>query len=230
MRPYIIGSGYFSRGKLTDAEGFYRVWWKNKMRFSQPKRIIIIAHGGCYASPTVMRECPADWIHLDGDLGHIHQLVRGEKPFNYSGFTMTLLTLALLAYQDECDLFFCEQDMLAFGPWPATIYGECGDAKVCYGTGQMMPAFQSLMLIKHEYIPQFVHNYLGAGIERSKENEGEQKHARLAKEHPNDYRTFSFPFDRDRPLDLSLPVFYAQQLTAEELTMLKNSGLLELPS
>jgi hypothetical protein len=228
VRPYLIGTGYFSRGKVLDAESFYRIWWKNKMRYSHPKRIIVIAHGGCHASPRTMRENPADWIFIDGDIGHVHQLVNGEKPFHYSGFTMALLTLAMLAYQDECDLFFCEQDMLAFGPWPATIYSDCGDAKVCYGTGKMMTCFQSLMLIKHEYLPQFIHNYLGEGIERSKENEGEVKHKRLAERYPNDYRPFSFGFDRDRPLDLSQPVFYAQQLNGEELTSLKNAGLLEL--
>jgi hypothetical protein len=228
MRRYLIGTGYFARDP-ADSERFYRIWWRNKRKYaSQTVRIIVLAHGGHHVSPRVLRECPADWIHLDGDLGHIHHLTNQERPFHYSGFTIALLTLALLAYQDECDLFFCEQDMLAFGPWVEKIYEESGEAKVIYGGGHLMPAFQSLMLIKHEYLPQFVHTYLGAGTEREKSNEGEQKHARLARQFPDDYKTFSFGFDRDRPLDLSQPVFYAQHVTGEELTLLKNAGLLEL--
>lgn len=228
MRDYIIGTGFFERNGHENAEWFYRLWWKNKKRYSSPKRIFVMAHGGGSVSARTMRECPADWIHLDGDLGHIHQINNGTKPFDWSGFTIALATLCLLAYQDECDLFFAEQDMLAFGPWPATIYGDIKDAKVAYGKGQMMPCFQSLMLIKHEYLPTFVATYVPRGSEKNKGDEGERRMAKLIEQFPSDYQAFSFPFDRDRPLDLSLPVFYGQQFTMEELTALKNAGLLEM--
>jgi hypothetical protein len=229
MNPFIIGTGYFNRDPKTyDTESFYRTWWKNTMRYAAPKRIAVIAAGGHHVSPKTMRECPADWIHLDGDLGHIHHLTGNQKPFEYSGFTMTLLTLALLAYQNECDLIFKEQDCLAFGPYVETMYKEIGDGQMIFGTGKMMPVFQSLMLIKHWFLPHFVYRYLGCGSERDKSNEGEQKHKRLMDKEPHFFKTFSFPFDRDRPLDITLPVWYAQQCSNEELQQISKAGLLEL--
>jgi hypothetical protein len=226
MSGYIIGSGYFQRNPGDDAEAFYKIWWKNKVKYAQPKRIVVIAAGGHHVSPKTMRECPADWIHLEGDLGHIHHLTGNLKPFEFSGFTMTLLSLCLLAYQDECDLLWAEQDMLAFGPFVETMYREMGDAQMTFGTGKLMPVFQSLMLIKHWFLPHFVYRYLGCGSERDKANEGEQKHKRLFDLEPHYFKPFSFPFDRDRPLDITLPVWYAQQLTGEELTQLGEAGLL----
>lgn len=196
------------------------------MRYAQPKRIIVIAAGGHHVSPRTLRECPADWIHLDGDLGHIHHINSGQKPFDWSGFTVTLCTLALLAYQDECDLIFCEQDMLAFGPWVETMYAEIGDAKVCYGTGRMMKCFQSLMLIKHDYLPMFVATYMPAGAtEKSRDAEGEVRMEKLTRDLPCHYKAFSFPYDRDRPINPDLPVFYVQQIQIEEMEMLKGRGL-----
>lgn len=226
-RPYIIGSGFFDRGRDGGADRLYKIWWKNKIKYAKPFKIHIIAQAGHFPSRTTQRDYPADWLFIDGDLGHIHDINSGRKPYDWCAYTVALATLCHIAYMEECDLMFCEQDCLAFGPWPEKIYDECGDAKVCYGTGKLMPCFQSLMLIKHDYLPTFASTYMPRGSERDKANEGEVRMHRLAQEFPQDYKAFSFGYDRDRPFNVQDPVWYAQQISQEELTTIKEAGLLD---
>jgi hypothetical protein len=230
---YLLGTGYHcnagDKGNAKtaglSAPEFFPIWWENTI-FCGAKRIVVLATGNGPRPKTMMGQI-GRWIDLDGDLGHTHDLNTGQKPYHWCGWSIALVTLALIAYADECDYVFKESDVLAFGPWVERMYAEIGDYGMVFGKARCMPAVQSVLLCKHEFIPQFVRIYLGTGSEQEKRNEGELKFARMEKEHPHLFGRFSFGVDRDRPLPYNDEVWYAQHLTEAELAELKRRGLIE---
>ena len=220
---YIIGSGYHCRpGQNFDK--FYPVWYDNTVEYAKPEKVIVLASGGCYVKGD--HRAPGTWIHMDGDLGHVHDLNNHRKPYHWCGWSIAFVTLALLAYFDECDFIWKEQDVLAFGSWPERMYDEIGNAGMIFGSAKCMPAVQSLVLCKHQFIPEFVRLFLGTGSEQLKSNEGEIKFKRLEEQNPGKFARYSFGYDRDRPFFINDPVFYAQHLTTSEMRFLVKSGLL----
>lgn len=192
------------------------------MRFAgDAKEVFILSSGGCQVP-----DAKGQWITLKGDLGHTHDLSNGRKPYDWCGWSMTIASLALLAYANETDFIHKEQDCLAFGPWVERMYSEIGTHGCIFGTGTLMPAFQSLFLVKHDFIPEFVRIYLGTGSEKLKENEGEQKFARMKEQYPDLFCHYSFGCDRDRPIPYDAEVFYCQHLNGEELHELRRRDLI----
>lgn len=192
------------------------------MKHSSPERVIVLASGN-----NTIKGAPGQWINMAGDLGHTHDLNEHRKPYHWCGWSMAFCTLAMLAYFNESDFFFVEQDVLAFGPWVDRMYAEIGNKGMIFGSARVMPAVQSLVLCKHDFIPTFVRLFLGTGSEQLKENEGELKFARLANAHPDKFGRYSFGFDRDRPINMDDEVFYAQHWTGDELRQLRDKGLIE---
>lgn len=237
---YILGTGFFYRDKewgLRHADEEFTRWWRNKMKYAnpKPKRIFVIAHGGWHVSQKTMRECPADWIVLDGDLGHSMMLQAGTKPYQYCGWNMVYRTLSDIAYQEECDLIFAEQDCLAFGPWVERMYQDVGTDQMCFGkqlSGGPIPeyAYNGLVLCKHWFLPHFIWRYHGDGDDRgaSPYGDGEHRWQRIMNAEPHWFRHLSFGYDRQRPFNVKDEVFYIQQVSGEELTQLSEAGLLEL--
>lgn len=191
------------------------------MKYASPERVLVLASGG-HSVPNA----PGQWIPLSGDLGHVHDLNNHRKPYHWCGWSMAFCTLAMLAYFDECDFVWKEQDVLAFGPYVERMYAEIGDAGMIFGKAKCMPAVQSLVLCKHEFIPEFVRLFLGTGSEQIKANEGELKFMRLEQQNPGRFARYSFGCDRDRPLPINDPVWYAQHLNAAEMQQIVDAGLL----
>jgi len=219
-RKYTIGTGYHCRPGQT-FEKFYQTWWDNTHKYANPAKVLVIASGG-----NAPKGFPGSWLKLQGDLGHVHDLNNHRKPYHFCGWSMAFITTALVAYMNETDFIWKEQDVLAFGPWPEKMYAEIGEAGMIFGSARIMPAVQSLVLCKHWFIPEFVRLFLGSGSEQDKENEGEQKFVRLEKQNPKLFARYSFGYDRDRPFNMKDPVWYAQHLSGKELTMLVKAGLL----
>lgn len=225
---YLIGSGYHHHAH-AGTDYFFPLWWENTRR-ANPYRTIVLSSGGSTRNPPVPLMAPApQWIALDGDLGHVHDLIYGRKHFSWCSWSISIVTLALLAYFDECDFIFKEQDCLAFGPWVKQIYAESGSKQVMFGRARCMPAVQSLFLVKHAFIPEFVRLYLGTGDERSADNIGEHKFARLESENPSTFGRYSFGYDRDRPFNVKDHVWYAQKFTPAELNLLAEAKLITVP-
>lgn len=228
---YLIGTGFHSnagdKGNPKTAGlrpvDFWSLWHENTIKYARPapERIAVIGSGnGIQPFPF-----GTQWIALSGDLGHVHDLNEHLKPYHWCGWSMALVTLALLAYQNECDFVFKEQDVLAFGPWVERMYAEIGSAGMIFGRARCMPAVQSLLLCKHEFIPEFVRLFMSTGSEQEKRNEGELKFARLERDHPSLFTRYSFGYDRDRPINYDDEVFYLQHTTPDELKELRRRGL-----
>lgn len=214
MRRCFVGSGYFDTPGKHCAE-FFRTWYANTAKIIPASDIHILSVG---------RSEPASdfgiWIELEGNLGHTHDLTNGRKPYEWCGWSMGFFTLAMLAYCNESDFCYKEQDCLAFGPWLDRMYSDLGNKNCVFGDSKhrdTQACAQSLVLVRHYFIPEFVRLYLGTGDERIKENECELKFARLEKEHPDHFCRLSFGVDRDRPLPFDAEVWYAQHFTESEM-------------
>jgi hypothetical protein len=224
---YVIGTGFHSNpGPQGDALAWFysKIWLANTAAHSTPQTIYVLATGEGKRPP--MEGETTVWIELYGDLGHCGDLLSGKKNYHFGGWTMTMLTGAMMAYQCEADFIFKEQDTLAFGPWVERMYEEIGPRGCIFGSCRLMGAANSLMLIRHAFIPEFVRLYLGTGPETNEANLGEKKIAKLQADYPAKFCRFSFGFDRDRPLDLKAPVWYGQKFTAAELWQIRDAGLI----
>ena len=218
---YILGTGFFD-GKGSGSSWFFENLWKPNVRrlFQKemvPANIIIIS----VCNSRVLPDEQMIEVPLSGDLGHVHQLIGRKMPFKeneISSWEATVLSLALIAYCNESDLVFLEQDALAFGNWVSQMYNELDGKKMLFGKSRCMPCAQSIFFIRHNFLLDFVRAYLS--VDRSIKL-GEEKFLAIERLHPLDVGRFSFGFDRDRPLDFALPVWYGQKFTADELEQMK---------
>lgn len=227
---YMIVSGFHSEPG-RGLEWFHHLWWHNLMKHARPapQRVLIIADSNCSVSGG-----NGDWIIFSGDLGHGGDLLKGRKHNYLPGCPAVWMAGAMLAYINECDFIYLEQDCLAFGPWVERLYSEVTPGRfVCYGRTGSHPASTCLFLVRHSYIPLFVRDYIDEGQEDRPERIAEHKFARLAERSPEYYRQFSFRTDNDRPIYPQDAVFACQKLTPDELRLLERHGLvstIEMPA
>lgn len=223
-RRYIIGTGYHARpGRGQD--WFWHLWLENTLKYASPQEVIVLASGTAF--PKLNPEGPkTNWVYLSGDLGHCGDILHGTKPYHFSGGSAGLLALAWLCYLNECDFIHKEQDTLAFGPYVDQMYSEIGSCGCIFGNTNAMPSQQSLMLVRHEFIPELLRLYLGTPHERSPDQLGEAKFDRLQKENPGKFCRYSFGYDRGRPFNVKDVVWHAQKLTPAELREIHTAGLI----
>jgi len=221
---YLLGSGYFSQPN-SGSEWFFKLWWDNIHKYSTPKRVVIFSMGG-----HSLKYAPGDWFTVSGNLGNVGELLSKSKPYPYVGNGVAVCALALMAYSEEMDFVYHEQDLLAFGHVVETMYKECEGAGMIIGRQKSQPCANSLMLVKHHFIPSFVSWYMSSEAECDPENISEHKFARWQEKVPNEIRYYSFGYDRDRPFNIDDPVWYAQKFSVEELLLLKEKGLISFDS
>lgn len=230
---YLLGTGYYHHPDKEDwAKWFSKLWADDLVRMNpDPAKVVCVGVGACQNPFS-----PGAYVHfiqLDGNCGHIHQLIGKQepaKPHSFCGWSASIITLAMLAYTNECDFIYKEQDCLTFGPWVKQLYNELGSKKMLFGKGRGMPCAQSLFIVRHKWIPVFVQNYLGMNTDRVITDLPEHKFMRLLDIYPDQIGQFSFGVDRDRPLPFEDHVWYAQKFTPDELFSLAARSLIHLPS
>lgn len=232
---YLIGSGFSYRSGADKAKEFFEIWLKTIHRFAKPapSRIVVVCVGG--AIPDMISD-DVDVIQLEGNLGHGHHLIGKEtpaKPHAYSGWSGAFLSTAMLAYCNESDLLWQEQDCLAFGDYVGEMYRAMGTKDLLCG-GPMkaqpfMPTHQSLVLLRHSAIPEFVTLYLLCGDERDPRRLVEHKFDRITKTMGTAFLPDHF-MDRMRPIPWDKlqdhKAWSAQQFTDSELDELRKRGLI----
>jgi hypothetical protein len=221
---YVITSGFI--GKELAQQKFFKVWSDNLLSNPDvnPAKIFVICSRG-----DAPRNCPAliDLIRISGDLGHICR--DASQKHQLEGWACDVMIGALLAYNNESDFIFIEQDCLPFGPFISRLNLECGDIGMIFGYNSFMPSAQSLFLVRHAFIPQFVSDYIQAKVANAKAG-GEDIFANMEKRHGGGIcKRVSFGFDRDRPpggfeVMLKDSVWYLQQITVAELEKLRECG------
>jgi hypothetical protein len=223
---YTVCSGYHEGERRLS---FYDdLWLPNVLTHTQLSQIIIIADDGAHTGNFIEGR-GVEHLSLNGNLGHIGDLIHGNKPkHQFVGWSATVMALAMLCYQNETDMVYQEQDCLTFGDCIETMYKEIGDGKVIFGKSKLMPCSQSLFLVKHDYLPQFVADYLGVGPDTEKGFYTEEHFALLRQRKPKQWRQFSFGVDRERPNGWAdQRPMYVQQLKETELDMLAEKGMIQ---
>lgn len=222
---FLLGTSFFDGGK-PERQAMARLWVENIARMDvKPTKIVAIGEGGA--------RVPSFWgdvVRLTGDLGHIHQhLDGGPKAHHaFTGWSASVMALAMLAYIDEADFVYRESDCLAFGPWVTRLYRDCGDRGWVFGpkmtAAPWMACAQSIFLVKHATIPWFVRTFLAEGPENDRERIGETRFVRMERGMPA--ARLSFGVDRMRPIPWDDEVFYFQQPTRDDIAEANRRGLI----
>ncbi len=228
---YLLGSSFFDGGKNGPdfRREFAPIWSKNVAKFSRaPSRIVIISEG---ASKRPSVGWGTDVVRLTGDCGHCEQIIKGERPNEFSGWSASMTALAMIAYADMADFVYWEEDCLGFGDVIGQGYRDLGDGDLVFGrkmtSAPWMPCSQAFFIVRHSFIPLFVSTYLVMGGERDKQNLGEHKFCKIEQRFGSQkIRRLSFGVDRERPIPWDAPVWFAQQWTPAELEEAKNRNLL----
>jgi hypothetical protein len=140
------------------------------------------------------------------------------------------MTLALIAYTNETDLIYKEQDCLWFGHCVYRMYQEIDDGGIIFGHNwQRVPCENCMFLLKHEFIPQFVASYAASDPENAPQAICEWKFERWHRSNPNVWKKHALGVGRDRPINYNAISWYGQKFTPDEMAELKRRKLIEEP-
>ncbi len=140
-----------------------------------------------------------------------------DLPYRHD-WAASVLHGALYAYSNRMDYLYIEQDCMVHN-LPAVLE-FAKNHRVCYGYGDysMYPGWaeNSLMWVRNDALQPFICRMLTSDI---KECDGKTRmietvfHSYMC----NMYTPWPFGYGRIRPIDFTQPVFYAQQLTDQEI-------------
>lgn len=221
---YSIVSGYHWSEKSSD---FFNIWREN-IRNNAPDadRVFVIGDSGASIPPTAYGSFQQ--IELTGNLGSFMNLINGEKPHRFNGWTGVVLAGAMLCYCNESDMVFVEQDCLIFGDCIGKMREEIGESGIIFGNCSFMECEQSFFMVRHNYLTEFVRLITGEPAQNCEANQGEQMFSRLQRRCPDQWRRFSMGVGRDH-FDQSFNdgrAFYAQKFNDNELAWLKEWKLI----
>lgn len=219
---FLIGSGYHETGERSRILALD--WYHNTMRgVPAGTKIAVVST----EKPFPVVSADIIDIHAGANLGHVHDLLDKRVDNEYCGWSISVLLLALYAYNARKDLIFKEADCFAFGDWVGEMYRQLGDHGMIFGRYDKMPAAQSLFLVRHGFIPSFVRTYLSLGPDSNVRKLPEQKFIDLKTRFTNCkcVQQFTMGYDRARPKEGILwcrdKAFYVQQVTDDELQQIK---------
>lgn len=232
---YTLFTGHYLPNAPID--DFHAIWVEAIDRYVDPapNRVVVLSVGDSWTRAHEDRIiAPMRFLHdvvdMTGNLGHVHDLLDRKKPYAFCGWSMAFLTGCMIAYMNETDALFLEQDCLAFGPWVERAYRDMGSGDMVFGgpmkSAPYMPTAQALVLVRHEFIPQMVAAYLKMGTDANPVNLPEHKFQKLQRHFGTRIRHLSFGVDRERPIPYDAEVFYVQKLAPDELAELKRRGLI----
>lgn len=220
----MIGCSYWNGNLDPMAELKKRrieLWEENVMRFApQCERIVLAVDN---ADPGLKH---TQVIRLPGNLGNYMQIVERQKPHLHQGCTMQFATLAMLAYVNECDFIYQEQDCLAFGDYVQALYNAAGDAGMCVGRMHATEwAAVALMLVRHRFIPEFVRWWMASGPELDRCQLSELKMRRMMDGNTDEIVWHELGPERRRPFDVTKLPFYIQQVSHDDIEKLRQASL-----
>lgn len=226
----LIGSGYFAPpGKAQETADFHNIWYENLRKYlGELPQIHLFCNGG--SVPPVNTAIGKTFCL--GNTMHVGALIHGEKDYKFCGWSSVMMSLLWMAYNEEKDLLFIEQDALVFGEgWVDELLKELGSASVIFGRKHLsgpnwMPTSQSLFYVRHSFIPAFTASYCSMPRDGDVEWIPELKFLRMMERDWKNYRMMSWGYDRERPLGYDDPYWYAQKFTPEEMAELRRRNLL----
>jgi len=238
---YIIVTGYYTDPRIQPDsyyQSLFDTWWKNTLyttRHCQPDEIYVINNNGNI--PESQKK--GKWVDISYNLGHVVEcMATGSMPgkHNICGWTMSTLLGALIAYSNNCDLVYKEQDCLAFGPWAETLGNVLRDG-IKITTGKLSSDLpfkveQSLFGVKYDFLLEFVSSYLSIPQPDSEMVPEHKWHQLIEGEWKEKFAWLPFGYGRQRPVNYDDKVFYVQHdphsrsISNEEFNKLKERKLI----
>jgi hypothetical protein len=217
---YVIVTGYYAPVEDGYRSSFFGTWNQNTYKYSSPKKMFVVNSDGWISYPKY-----GEWINLTDNLGHVHHLINSGYTNKFCGWTMSTIIGALVAYSCRADMIFKEQDCLAFGPWVNRMYTdlENQDKDMLVGKSDMMGIEQSLFIIRNSFLLDYVMLMLSMP-ESDAQLLPEAKFQRMIND-TGRIGYLSFGCGRNRPINYDEDVFYAQQISTEEMKILKEKNL-----
>ena len=217
MNPIFIGTGFYSSAEDHPRKlDFFKTWLLNNPSF--PTVVIDNSALGLGPEPS-FAAYGADLriIRVRKNLGHMSAPL---VPSRLLGGTLSWILPALVAYSENCDYIYKEQDCLAFGNW----IPEVRQGRASFGNHATMDCEQSLVYIARDFIPDFLAAYM-AIPESDAQVLGETKYKLIEAQFPGQIARHALQPGRGRPLPLDFRgPWTAQQFTAAELAALKAAG------
>ena len=217
----LIGTGFYATADNYERQlRFLDVWLEN----TKEQDIVIVDNS---VRPLVLADPRVRVIRLNKNKGHA-EAFKGEFRPQLLGMSITWIIGAMIAYNEDKDFVYKEQDCLCFGPWAEELHkrGEFYKLVVQMGYAVCTPARVECCLfwVKNFYIVEFISKYTeisdGDGKITPEEKFDHVSHL--------DRRIAPIPFGvgRDRPLPYDDPVWYGQRFTDEEMSELRERRLI----
>jgi hypothetical protein len=223
MEKYNIITGYYKGDNIMYSghkkDEFFELWYTNTRKFTD-NRIYVINIDGEFDTKKYTN---LEVINLQENLGHIGDLLK-NKDYEFSGWTLSILIGLLVCYNNKCDFLYKEQDCLFFGNMEE-VYRQL-EHKNCKSLAYKWSGWleQSFFIVKHEFILTFVREWMNI-LEPDYDTLTEFKHQRITEKYPNDITFFDFGYGRERPFQIG-ENFFLQQITLDEMEVLKNNNLI----
>lgn len=153
------------------------------------------------------------------NLGHVGDYIHGRRHGKWCGWTAGVVFGMMHAYLHNVDFIYKEQDCLWFGEGIVDqMYRDLADKDIVFGSCRLMGPAQSLFLVRRNAIPNII---ASLAQDDDKDILPEYKFARLS-----NHAKLSFGYDRDRPFNTDDKHWYIQQVTPQELELLRTEGLI----
>jgi hypothetical protein len=202
METCLIGTGFYADAATISEKRteWFAHWLPNTRR--QCSNVVVVDNSS--APGLFQYDYSYRIVRVRGNLGHMSAPARHAT--RYTGWSLSWMIPALMAYSEGLDFCYKEQDCYASGPWLEAI--QCGDFTV--GRNSMMPCEQSLFFIRNHAILDVLARYQAirqSDCQVSTEEKFTMCGATFHEVGPG----------RDRPLNMSAPLWSAQKLTKEEI-------------
>jgi hypothetical protein len=231
MKNYIIGTGWWCDGtgihthskhqhyvdKETRQVDFFNLWYKSISNFTNPSKIILI-DSNSPIKPNLNGKENVNLYSLSKNYG---AAVDGTSKGVLSGWDRSILLSASIAFLDDCDYFvYVEQDCILWGKnIIEDIIEGIGDKKIVLGSGlgTPQPIQQSLVIIKKDFIPTFLHLEMSSSNEELKISPENRYYNKFK----DSIKLLDIGYGRKRPINFNDDQFYAQHLNTNELNYFK---------
>ncbi len=228
----VVGSGWWSTGErspwnigtdLIRSTSFFALWHRQVLKCLDPARIVVVdSHApNKPAWPEFER---VHWIELDRNYGHANDLHHGRIVTKHCGFTRSMILSATYALCCDADVFvYVEQDCLVHGE--NFLQAAIGAQELDFYCGQRcqggispkgnpaLPMYQnSIVVMNRSGLERYITMLVG-----SPESDVVMSPEDRIEKYMAPFGTLRVPYGRSRPIDFSLPHFYAQHMSQEEL-------------
>jgi hypothetical protein len=198
---------------------FFDVWYDCIHTFTCPEKILIV-DSNSPIKPKFGQD--VEFVSLKRNFLHAENC-----DTMLTGWTRAFLTGAFYSLMNDTEYaVFIEQDCAVVGGGiieQAIAEMESQSKKIAYGKLDKMGSYieQSLVIIKKDYILNFIQMYLAIPKTDSVfQGVPPEMKFKLINEKDNLWCPLPFGYGRNRPINFADAVFYAQQMTAQELGQL----------